>query len=198
MPWLADLILAIFSTKTTSIPPVEDTPKQREDQKLSDHFSLFELTATDNASLQNSNRILTNEQVEKLHALAAHAEAIRIICGVPVKIHSGYRSSTLNGSTVGSSSTSQHPRCEAIDFSGASQRVDDTFNLLLEAARSKGFKFGQLILEKAERSYGTVTWVHCSVIGMLDIKKVGQVMKMVAGADGKPCYTLIDIIKFEG
>lgn len=197
MHWLADLILAIFSKKTVEMP-TEDTPKLREDQKLSEHFSLFELTATDNVSLQEVNRTLMNDQVEKLRTLAAHAEVIRSICGVPIKIHSGYRSGALNGATVGSSSTSQHPRCEAIDFSGAGQRVDDTFNLLLAAARSKKFKFGQLILEKAERSYGTVTWVHCSVVGTLDIKKVGQVMKMVAGADGKPCYTLIDTIKFEG
>ena len=30
------------------------------------------------------------------------------------------------------------------------------------------------------------------------VLEVGQVMKMVAGADGKPCYTLIEQIKFEG
>lgn len=167
-------------------------------ENLSEHFTFEELTVTSNAALQADNRIVSGEQLSKLKALADHCELMRAICGEePMKIHSGYRSPTLNGATVGSSSTSQHPRCEAVDFDVPGQTIEDTFQRLLASARAGQFRFGQLILEVADRGYETVRWVHCSVIGTLDPAKVGQVMKMVAGPDGKPHYELIDQIKFK-
>lgn len=169
-----------------------------EDIQLSPNFSLFELTHTDSEALQSENRNLTEDQVEKLRCLAVHCEAIRAICGnSPVKIHSGYRSPGLNGATIGSSRTSQHPKCEAVDFDVPGQPVEDSFNSLLCAAREGRFKFGQLILEQAERSYGLVKWCHCSLAGTLDPKKVGQVMLMKSGSDGHPAYTLVDYLKFK-
>lgn len=176
----------------------------REDQKLSDHFGLFELTITSNAALQDANRDLTDDQVAKLKALADHCEAMRALCGgTALRVHSGYRSPALNGATLGSSSTSQHPRCEAVDLDVPGQTIEDTFNTLLTAARAGNFKFGQLIIEEADRGYKdengqevVARWVHCSVIGTLDTAKVGQVLKMQAGPNGKPVYTLIDQIKF--
>lgn len=166
------------------------------DQKLSENFSLYELTATSNEALQAKNRELVGDQFQKLIVLAYHCEAIRRICGAPVKIHSGYRSEALNGATHGSSSTSQHPRCEAVDFDVPGQELGETFRLLHEAARAGKFRFGQLILESAVRPYGTANWVHCSVEGTLDRAKVGQVMKMVAGQDGKQHYELIEKMDF--
>lgn len=204
---LGDLLNALFSVNghraelveepaTKIAETVVDKPLLRKDEMLSVHFSLFELTATSNTSLQAQNRTLTNNQMDKLIILANHAEVIREICGAAVKIHSGYRSSLLNGVTLGSSSTSQHPKCEALDLDVKGQSVEDTFNKLLAAARAKKFRFGQLILEKAERSCGVAMWVHCSVVGTLAPEKVGQVLRMDAGIDGKPKYTLIDHLKF--
>lgn len=172
--------------------------------QLTPHFSLDELTVTNNAALQAKNRILTGEQVAKLEQLAQHCERMRDICGgLPLRVHSGYRSPDLNDATHGSSSTSQHPRCEAVDFDVPGQTLEDSFNHLLEAARAGKFQFGQLIIEEADRGYkdpdgqeSIARWVHCSVIGTLDPAKVGQVMKMQAGEDGKPHYVLIDQIKF--
>lgn len=175
------------------------------DMKLSTHFSLYELTATSQAALQDKNREVTMAQVQKLGALALQAEAIREICGGrPLRVHSGYRSEDLNAATHGSAAHSQHPRCEAIDFDVSGQPLDDTFAELLRAAREGRFHFGQLILEEADRGYkdadgreSIARWVHCSVIGTLDRAKVGQAMKMVAGADGKPHYELIDKLDFK-
>lgn len=166
------------------------------DMKLSPHFSLYELTTTSNEALQSKNRELTLDQVQKLLALAQHCEMIRSICGAAVKIHSGYRSEALNGATHGSSSTSQHPRCEAVDLDVPGQDLGETFRLLHEAARAGRFRFGQLILESAARPYGAVSWVHCSLAGTLDPAKVGQVMHMVAGEDGKQHYALIEKMDF--
>lgn len=166
--------------------------------KLSEHFSLFELTTTSNAALQAKNRELTTEQVQKLVTLAYHCETIRSLCaGRAMKIHSGYRSADLNGATHGSASTSQHPRCEAVDFDVPGQDLGETFRLLHEAARAGKFQFGQLILEIAARPYGSAAWVHCSVVGTLAPAKVGQVMRMNAGPDGKPHYELVEKLEFK-
>lgn len=169
----------------------------RDDQKLSEHFSLYELTVTTNAPLQQANRTLNDEQVEKLKALAEQAERIRKICEAPIVINSGYRGDALNTLTAGSSRTSQHTKCEAIDFYAKGLAHEVVFQKLLDMARQGSFTFGQLILERAARSYGTATWIHCSVIGTLDPVKVGQAMIMNAGIDGKQHYRLVEQLKFK-
>ena len=173
------------------------------DQQLTPHFSLYELTVTLNAGLQEKNRDLTPDHVAKLAALAAHAETLRGVCGgTPLRVHSGYRCPELNGDTPGSASTSQHPKCEAIDFDVPGQTVEQTYAMVLAAARASRFKFGQIILEEADRGYKDATgvesiakWVHCSVVGTLDPEKVGQVLLMNEGADKKLHYTLVTQIK---
>jgi zinc D-Ala-D-Ala carboxypeptidase len=202
MSTLIDFILGLFKSAKTnpsismsiSLGSGYDADKsieRSEDKKLSDHFSLFEMTITSNMSLQKQNRMLSDNQVQKLEKLSRLAETIRALCSAPILIHSGYRSSNLNEATIGSSSTSQHPKCEAIDFDVKGQEIDATFAKLLAAAKEGKLKFGQLILERAERTYGTVKWIHCSVIGTLAPEKIGQVLKMEAGVDGKPLYSLI-------
>ena len=141
MYWLAvlkNMVHALFKTnghrKSIDIPTVTkegynvNKAVLRSNVKLSFHFSLFELTFTSNESLQEKNRTLSDMQLMKLTDLANHCELIRGICGGPVNIHSGYRSPDLNGATAGSSSTSQHPRCEAVDFDVEYQNVQDSFD----------------------------------------------------------------------
>lgn len=167
------------------------------DRPLTPHFSLYELTKTNNAALQERNRDLLPDQIEKLTDLAKFAENLRAICGGgPLRIHSGYRSPDLNGATHGSSSTSQHPRCEAIDFDVPGQTIEQSFGTLLMAARTGKLKFGQLIIEEAKRDYGVAQWVHASVIGTLDPEKVGEVMRMQAGPDGEPHYQFVCKLQF--
>lgn len=171
-----------------------DKPVDRvADLQLSDHFSLFELTVTANAGLQALNRRLSDTQVQKLTRLSRHGEGIRRICGgLPVRVHSGYRSLALNGLTVGASSTSQHPKCEGLDFDIVGQDLEESFLLLRAEAAAGRFCFGQLIIEEARRDYGVVRWLHCSVIGTINPSKVGQVLRMVNGA-----YEIVEQIKFE-
>jgi hypothetical protein len=88
----------------------------RDDQSLSTHFSLYEMTRTDNAKLQDANRDVTDDQVGKLTMLAGWLEGgARPLVG-PMRVHSAYRCDALNGVLPGHSSTSQHPKCEAVDF----------------------------------------------------------------------------------
>jgi hypothetical protein len=163
---------------------------------LSEHISLDELTVTDNSALQAANRDISESQFDKLKALALHCELIRSICGNrPIRIHSGYRSDALNAVTPGSSGTSQHTKCEAIDFDIPGVTVEDTFTELIQAARDAKFKFGQLILEQAENRFGVAKWVHCSVIGTLNPAHVGQAMKMTS-KDGVQKWDLIEQFHF--
>lgn len=172
------------------------------DTQLTEHFSLEELTVTSNTALQAANRVLSGVQVDELRRTAEDVcEPVREICGgAPVRIHSGYRSQALNGATRGASGTSQHPKCEAVDLDVPGQTVDQSFALILAAARAGKFQFGQLILEAADRGYrsadGTESiarWVHVSRVGTLAPEHVGQVMEANWDeAEGKFDYKLID------
>ena len=100
----------------------------------------------------------------------------------------------------------QHPKCEAIDFDVKGQPLDDTFAKLLDAARAGKFRFGQLILEEADRGYkdengaeSIARWVHCSVISSLNPEHIGQVMKAAwNAAEKKFNYSLVDKLDFKG
>ena len=85
--------------------------------KLSDHFTLEELTAS-----QNASRLGIDNTPADLHllniksALVPGLERLRALLGSPVIITSGYRSPHLNANTPGSSNTSAHTFGYAADF----------------------------------------------------------------------------------
>lgn len=162
-----------------------------EDRKLSDHFTLYELTKTTvSGGFQEMNRNLSQGDVVKLEHLALLLENIRLAVDAPLVIHSGYRCPDLNA-YLGSSENSQHVKCEAADFSVKGMETEVAFRLILSALRQHRFSVGQLIFEKAERSYGTAEWIH---VGLgrpyREDAKTGQILTMV---DGK--YTLLETIK---
>lgn len=190
--------------KTKSVEPVpptmaqvvEDVPRPRKDRKITaqGNFGLFEITKTNNTALQDQNRMLTNRQAKKLDELGELMEIVREILGVPIDVHSGYRSPALNGSTKGSSKLSQHMRCEACDFSPAGPdteaSIEAAFDKLREAAKSGRLKFGQLIFESAARDYGRAVWLHISMgRPYRSARRCGEVKTM---RDGK--YTLVERI----
>jgi hypothetical protein len=166
-----------------------------EDYALSPHFSFFELTHTDNAGLQEQNRVEGQELVSSLVEVANMLEAIRRIVG-PLHINSGFRCPELNGATPGSSKKSQHMKGEAADFHLAGveptpESMDALFDAVLEACVDNDVQFGQLIRETAKRSSGTSDWVHVSLgAPYRDEEKCGQVMRMKDGV-----YTLIKTVK---
>lgn len=168
-----------------------------QDMKLTPNFGLGELTQTDNAALQAKNRMLTTDQVNKLREVAQLMEQVRALIAAPIHTHSGYRCPELNGVTPGSATHSQHMLAEACDFSvlgapDSADAVEGPFQKIWQAARAGQLKFGQLIVENAQRSYGKVFWIHIS-LGQphRDPALCGQVLRMVADATGKPVYTMI-------
>lgn len=121
--------------------------------KLSPHFTLEELTRSNTASRLGINNIPSEDQITHAKSyLIPGMEKVRSLLGTPILISSGFRSKELNAATPGSSSTSQHCKFEAVDF------TSPEFGSVLSVAKkiiSSDIEFDQLIFE-----YGS--WVHLS------------------------------------
>lgn len=160
------------------------------DAKLSEHFSLYDLTRTDRAELQEENRNVTPGEVEKLRAVANLLEACREVLGCDLEVHSARRSPRLNR-LVGGSDRSQHLKCEAADFSpkgpDTEEAVVDAWQKIVKASRDGKLAFGQIIVENQARYQGRSFWVHISLgAPYRDVAKCGEVLCMKDGT-----YTLI-------
>ncbi len=156
------------------------------DHFLSPHFSLFQLTRTDHADLQNENRHVTREEELKLGEVANLLEACRSVIGGDLDVHSGRRYLELN-KRVGGAERSQHLKCEAADFSPAGpdtqESIDAAFDKLVAAAKAGAIKFGQLIVESAANRYGgRSVWIHISLgRPYRDAARCGEVLRMKDG-----------------
>lgn len=162
------------------------------DRKLSPHFSLFDLTKTNQSDLQENNRNVTEFEELKLSEVANLLETCRTILGCDLDVHSGRRYLELN-KRVGGSDRSQHLKCEAVDFSPAGPDSEETtidaWQKLSSAARviQSPLKFGQLIFENQEGREGRSFWVHISLGAPHRAKdRCGEILSM---KDGK--YTMI-------
>lgn len=162
-----------------------------DDKQFTEHFSLFDLTATTHADLQYVNRILTQNQIVKLGLVADLAEKLWAL-GVMLKASSGYRCPALN-TRVGSTEHSQHLKCEAMDGVPVGQSVVDAFKVLRAAAKDRKFSFGQMILEKDDRE-GHKEWIHLSLgFPYRPPERCGMILTMNQGT-----YNLIETINQEG
>ncbi len=127
-------------------------------QRLTSHFTFEELTRTDVASLQTTNRVLAKQYMPSLIALANLLEQVRTLLGDrPIIVHSAFRCAPLNRA-IGGSATSQHLMGQAADFHvrGLDLRV------AFDQIRASGLKWGQLILEDGNGD-GVPTWLHLSL-----------------------------------
>ena len=141
--------------------------------KLSDHFSLEELTLSQTASRRNLDNTPPPLIVENLRHLAGTLEQIRALAGRPIMVSSGYRSPVVN-LAVGGSKTSMHTLGLAADITcpGMTPRA------LAKAIRDSAIELDQLILEGD-------AWVH---IGLSQGKPRGQVLTATFKA-GRATYS---------
>lgn len=152
-----------------------------EDRKLTDHFTLYELTKTNRKKYRDENRAVTKSQIEKLTELAKLLENVRRILGTRIIISSGYRCPGLN-KDIGSNRRSQHLKCEAADFVPESADIEDSFNKLWEDVNMFGSNVGQLIIETANRGYGVSKWLHISLgVPYRDKSRCNQILRMENG-----------------
>ena len=125
--------------------------------KLSNNFSLKELTASQTAERKGIDNTPSAEHQENLRSLCTHVlQPIRDHFSRVVSVSSGYRSPELCV-VIGSKTTSQHAKGEAADFEifGVSNKeLADYINETLD--------YDQLILEYWKESDPNSGWVHCS------------------------------------
>lgn len=120
--------------------------------KLSEHFTLKELTRSQTASRHGIDNTPNEEQIENLKTLTKGLELVRTkLDNNPINISSGFRCQDLN-SRLGSKRTSRHTLGLAADFT--CDRYDDVNGVFTVLADSS-IEFDQLILEYD-------SWIHIS------------------------------------
>lgn len=126
--------------------------------RLSENFTLAELTRSDTAVRLGINNRPSQAVIENLASLCTHIlEPVRKQFGRIVRVTSGYRSPELN-LAVGGNPKGSHPDGEAADF-----EVDDTSNLAVARwIAASQLPFDQVILEFHIEGDPSSGWVHCS------------------------------------
>ena len=117
--------------------------------KLSEHFTLAELTITDHRLLDNTPNA---GEVENLRRLAAFLELVKDrLGGRPVMVNSAFRSAAVNAA-VGSSDKSQHRLGCAADIRVPGMTPD----AVVKAVMASGLAYDQIIREFD-------SWTHISI-----------------------------------
>lgn len=119
--------------------------------RLSEHFTLEELTISQTAARKGIHNAPTGVIVDNLTRLCVLLEDIRAVLGRPITISSGYRGPALN-EAIGGAKSSQHCLGCAADILIPGMRPDD----VVRAIQASDMPYDQLI-----REYDR--WTHVSV-----------------------------------
>ena len=125
--------------------------------KLTENFSLVELTKSQTAERKGIDNTPSTEHQENLKRLCESIlQRVRDHFGQVVSVSSGYRSPELCIAIV-SKTTSQHAKGEAADF-----EIFGISNKELADWINENLTYDQLILEYWKESDPNSGWVHCS------------------------------------
>jgi zinc D-Ala-D-Ala carboxypeptidase len=145
--------------------------------KLSAHFSLDELIASETALRRGIDNTPNASVIANLKRLAEMLEKVRAVLGQPMHISSGYRSPMLNAAVGGANNPpSAHIKGLAADFVCPSYGKPLAICRHLESA---GILFDQIIEEG--------TWVHFSIAE--EGKKPRREVLTARFKDGKVSYS---------
>ncbi len=126
--------------------------------RLSPHFILEELTKSQTAIRRGIRNLPNADQINNLKRVARRIlEPVREHFGRPFSPSSGFRSQALNAA-IGSKSTSQHTRGEAVDFELPGIPSGEVAEWIRDH-----LEFDQLILEFHDPSEPMSGWVHVSL-----------------------------------
>jgi len=130
--------------------------------KLTEHFSLEELTHTDHREYDNTPN---DKELENLKRLAEFLEEVKtVLGGKPIMVNSAFRSKQVNDA-VGSKDSSQHRIGCAVDI-----RVPQlTPNDVVKAVIASSLPFDQVIREFDR-------WTHLSIPNTTDAKPRKQAL----------------------
>lgn len=119
--------------------------------KLSDHFSLEELTYSDLAVRHGIDNNPNGDIVVNLTRLAKLLERVRLLLNKPIHINSAYRSPEVNN-LLGSKPTSQHCVGCAADIKVGSMTPDQVV---------KAIVYSDIPYDQVIREFDS--WVHISI-----------------------------------
>ena len=130
--------------------------------KLTEHFSLEELTHTDHREYDNTPN---DAELENLKRLAEFLEEVKtVLGGKPIMVNSAFRSKQVNDA-VGSRDSSQHRIGTAVDF-----RVPQlTPDQVVKAIIASSLPYDQVIREFDR-------WTHLSIPNTPDAKPRKQAL----------------------
>ena len=125
--------------------------------KLSENFSLVELTKSQTAERKGIDNTPSTEHQENLKSLCTRIlQPVRDHFNRVVSVSSGYRSEELC-LAIGSKTTSQHAKGEAADF-----EIFGLSNKELADWINENLDYDQLILEYWKKEDPNSGWGHCS------------------------------------
>jgi len=147
--------------------------------KLSDNFSLKEMTKSQTATRKDIDNEPGEEEIENLKQLCERVlQPVREHFCKAVRVNSGYRSPELN-SAIGGSKTSDHCKGMAADI-----EINGVANADLAEWIKDNCEFRQLILEFYTPGIPDSGWVHVSYDLDDNRKKILTAMK----EDGRTVY----------
>ena len=150
--------------------------------KLSENFSLLELTKSQTATRKDIDNAPSPEHQENLKLLCTHIlQPVRDHFERVVSVSSGYRSEALC-LAIGSKITSQHAKGQAADF-----EIYGLSNRELAIWIHENLDYDQLILEYWKKEDPNSGWVHCSYDVSLNRKQYLKAYK----ENGKTKYEQI-------
>lgn len=124
--------------------------------RLTEHFTLEELTVTQATRLGYSNEPPANV-LPNLLVTAKGLEEVRALANAPIAVNSAYRSLQVNA-WVGSKPTSQHVKGQAADI--VCPKL--TPKQLMALIYNSNIQYDQLLLEFSDPKTGLGGWVHIS------------------------------------
>lgn len=141
--------------------------------KLSEHFTLEELTASQYAVRHNLDNTPSPSVLGNLYVLATTLEAVRKLYNKPINISSGYRCPMLN-KAVGGAENSAHKLGLAVDFVISGIALKDIVRDIV----ASDIAFDQLIFEG--------TWIH---LGLRTDKPQRREVLTATFTNGKASYS---------
>jgi len=153
--------------------------------KLSNNFSLKEMTASQTAVRHGINNNPSEDHMNNLKALCENVlQKVRDHYGRVVSISSGYRSPELCVK-IGSSVNSQHAKGEAADFEIFGESNAEVCKWI-----ANNLEFDQMILEFHNIGEPNSGWIHCSYKADGENRK--QILRAFRDENGKTKYESYD------
>lgn len=132
--------------------------------KLTEHFTLEELTASEIGARNGWDNTPNEAEVQNLERLALMLEEVRKLLGKPIMINSAFRSKQVNDG-VGSKDSSQHRIGCAADIRVPGMNPDEVCKAII-AAR---LPYDQIIREFYNPETKSGGWTHISVPNTKDM-----------------------------